>query len=258
MTPPQALRASGRIHQRTIKKPARYNDAAPSPKRRRRQQFRDELPPQPPVAESGHPGEETTLPVDISPTSPEFTTERTSYGLFRVYPSGLPSWTPDEQETMEGIRRDDTYRHAPMGPSIVVNDAGVNPFRNKSTFNFMHWLFTGSATKTVEEGERLIKEVILSKDFNVEHFRNFRLSREARRLDEVKNTVQTYFPTHEKWIQTSVTISLPAEKVKYKTESAAPTLTIPDLFYKKPINSSSSSREEESEGDNNDNKYAEL
>jgi len=65
-------------------------------------------------------------------------------------------------------------------------DASSHPFPNMTIYRLMNWLYTGSPEKTLEELDRLIHDVFLAPDFNVEDLREFCAEREAARWDEWK------------------------------------------------------------------------
>jgi hypothetical protein len=227
------LRASGRTYQRTIRKPNRFNDAAPSPKRRRRR-FQDEPLPPPPVILPEEPTEEETGPeVHVAP---KFTTQKTSYGIFRVYPAGRPTWTPNElhrtDTTIEDFEFAFTIPLKPTMPTKASAPKYFEPFKNASTFRMMNWYQSGSSSKTAAEVDRLVHEVILADDFKKEDLVGFRASKETEILNNNKKDANSHFTAKDGWKQGSVTISLPSDHARYKSEEDAPKFTIDGIFHK--------------------------
>ncbi|KAF8325954.1 hypothetical protein F5887DRAFT_1084934 [Amanita rubescens] len=85
--------------------------------------------------------------------------------------------------------------------------------------------------------DRLVKTVVLDKDFNPEHLQGFNATREAQRLDNIQDTelAKTMFRGNDGWNQASVEISVPFEGVKNKSESEAPKFKVDSLFYRRPL-----------------------
>lgn len=221
VSPPPILRASGKTYARNIRKPSRYNDAAPSPKHcnRRTVQYHDEPPPPPPVILP------PTYPESEAAALPsEYTSQKTSYGVFRVYPGGYPSWTPTEFSDGATDQALDLSSSTPY----------FAPFKSASTFRVLHWYETASATKSMAEVDRFIDEVWLADDVNKEDLRAFRTATEVKRLDNYLNTEHSFFERGG-WKKGIVAIPLPAEKVKYKCEAEAPKLSISGIYYKEPL-----------------------
>lgn len=94
----------------------------------------------------------------------------------------------------------------------------------------MNWFYNGSNTKSLADLDNLVHDVILADDFKKDDLIGFRATREVERLDKV-DTPRSRFSAEDGWNETSVKISLPAEKVKHATEANAPTFDIPGLFH---------------------------
>lgn len=209
------MRPSGRTYQRMIKKPARFHDAAPTPKRRSRRPYHDILPAPPPMPDDTIQATQASTPEHITPSN--------SYGVYRIYPDGIPSWTPEERDALEK-----TWAAASQHSSLS-NIPYFSPFANETTFLLMYWLYTGSSTKTIQELGRLVDEVLLSPNFNVHDLNNFQAGREARHLDA---GLHPHFTADDTWKEACISISLPCEKVKAKSEDQAPKMVISGVFHK--------------------------
>jgi hypothetical protein len=96
----------------------------------------------------------------------------------------------------------------------------------------MNWFYNGSNTKSLADLDNLVHDVILADDFKKDDLIGFHATREVERLDKV-DTPQSRFSAEDGWNETSVKISLPAEKVKHATEVDAPTFDIPGLFHRR-------------------------
>ena len=97
----------------------------------------------------------------------------------------------------------------------------------------MEWFYTESNSKTLTELDRLVKTVILDQDFNPKHLQGFNATCEALRLDDIWDTelADMMFRGDDGWNQASVTISVPFEGIKNKSESEAPKFKVDSLFY---------------------------
>ena len=220
------------------------------------QRYRDELPPQPPPivsAEQAGTSDGANLDdndIQLSenrPDLPAFTTDLNSYGVYRVYPHGRPSYTPDELHTLQQVSDSSTFVKdpsasesrtwwSPLGSSLVeLRENYFAPFLNASIFRLMSWFYGGSNLKSLGELDRLVNEVILANDFQQKDFVGFSASRESERLDKHEDGPGSRLPTQDGWIETSVKISLPADGVKHRSEADAPQFSVPGLFYQCPL-----------------------
>ena len=108
------------------------------------------------------------------------------------------------------------------------------PFPNPSIYLLMDWFYTESNSKMLAELDRLVKTVLLDKDFELEHLQAFNAARDAQRLDDIKEDAElakTMFRGKDGWNQTRVEISVLFEGVKNKSESEAPKFKVDSLFY---------------------------
>jgi len=220
------------------------------------QRYRDELPPQPPpIVSAEQVGTSDGANLDDNdiqlsenrPDLPAFTTDLNSYGVYRVYPHGRPSYTPDELHTLQQVSDSSTFVKdpsasesrtwwSPLGSSLVeLRENYFAPFLNASIFRLMSWFYGGSNLKSLGELDRLVNEVILANDFQQKDFVGFSASRESERLDKHEDGPGSRLPTQDGWIETSVKISLPADGVKHRSEADAPQFSVPGLFYRRPL-----------------------
>jgi hypothetical protein len=176
------------------------------------------------------------IPGDANPTV--FETEPDEFGLFRSYVS-RPTYIPDEELSLDTIcdsgglsvpKSDTRGWQSVFGP--LTNSAGnfFAPFLNATVFRLMNWFYGGSNMKSVAELDRLVKDVILAEDFNVADLKGFSAAKELKRLDEHSEGPE--FSAKDGWIEGSVKIPLPGEKVKHKSETDAPTFEVKGVFYR--------------------------
>jgi hypothetical protein len=199
--------------------------------------FRDTLPPQPPPiptadAETNEEPPDTPLDImDDTPDNPDFTTESNIYGVYRVFHGGPPTYTPDNVYHLDQVSDSPNFSRTGSAPAPLIR----NPFSNMSILRLMNWYHNASTSKNISDVDTLVKEVICAPDFNSDHFVNFRASREAERLDKFSDEPDSAFPSEDGWIQTSVNISVPCEKVPHKSESEAPVFEVEGLFHRRPL-----------------------
>jgi hypothetical protein len=131
------------------------------------------------------------------------------FGLLREYPY-RPSYDPDLVVHLEQLSDNPTLKGADDTP--LTNPASFAPpwpFNNMSIYLLMEWMTTGSNQKSVGEVDRLAKEVLSAKEFNVEDLRDFNAQRESKRLDSSDSSDQKSPLMGDGWLESSVTISIP-------------------------------------------------
>ena len=243
--PIPALRPSGRPN-RQIRLPAR---------------FLDNLPPAPPptiqldacddVDMDASDPEDSITPVIVDPP---FRTPPDSFGMFREYPSGRPSFTPDETYTLSDVSDSpnlaldpDSYSRSwfsPWGSSEESVEESVHsgfaPFENISRFRLMSWYYNSSGTKSLAELDSLVNGVILPEDFRQEHFFGFKATKELDLMDKYlkkqpEKLLSSPFSAKDGWIEASVFISVPCDGVKHALEADAPKFEVKGLYYRRPL-----------------------
>ncbi|KAI9057374.1 hypothetical protein FKP32DRAFT_1551893, partial [Trametes sanguinea] len=105
------------------------------------------------------------------------------------------------------------------------------PFANVTVFRIMHWLYSGSPTKSAYELNRLVRETFLAPEFRIEHLTDFDATRENERLDAFSSKPDA-FSTSDGWRQGSVSISLPKERVRHPREEDAPVLEVDKIYHR--------------------------
>ncbi|KAI9431388.1 hypothetical protein H4582DRAFT_2085063 [Lactarius indigo] len=213
------------LPRRRTRLPARYHDVLP--------------PPAPavihPIAAGslGHSDvhSATTLPPSVMYTSPA-----NSYGIHRVYKCGAPSYTPDNDFNLESVADNPNFTHvsqasssrtapslAPfdINPISVSSSSSVNPvssqrFENPSIFRLMLWYHNGSLTKSLNDLNVLVRNVIQAPDFHVQHFDNFDTTKAVKKLFEQGDTSETLL--NDGWYETAVPISLACDRVTHNSQ----------------------------------------
>lgn len=96
----------------------------------------------------------------------------------------------------------------------------------------MSWFGSGSNVKSISELDRLVKDVILADDFKKGDLDKFSATREAARLDSYQDKESPIFSPADGWIERSVQIPVPAERVKHTSEETAPVFEVPGLYHR--------------------------
>ncbi|KAF8814889.1 hypothetical protein BYT27DRAFT_7081760, partial [Phlegmacium glaucopus] len=186
-----------------------------------------------------------------------------NFGVYRKYALGPPTFTPDESFTLSSvsdsisIARDpaDSHSNASWWSSFglsslrAVETTSVEgpvehyyaPFLNPSAFLLMSWYYNGSSTKSYADVDKLIHNVIRHEDFKASDFgATFSTAREAKRMDDnhtskssakSDNSDPLPFKPEDGWINGSVSIPVPCDGVKFKSEEDAPRFVVDGIWF---------------------------
>ncbi len=117
-------------------------------------------------------------------------------GLFREY-IGRPSHDPDKFlsiDDLSDIRRansdSDGENDPPAGAGVLDIPPWFAPCPNASTFRILDWSGNGNTTKSIEEVQKLVDNVICAPDFDPADLLGVNLKRESVRLDEPTEPVE--------------------------------------------------------------------
>ena len=201
---PHPLTQAGRP-MRNYKQPARYIDINPEPL--------------PPLGEEPPPST-SILPRIVLIVRNRLRTATNSFNLLREYlyrPSFDPdSFVPPEDLLASHERMDDSPTSLPTPPLV---------HRNQSVELLMNWKHSGSSTKSDGEINRLVDEVLLDPNFNLEDLRGFRAARENRQTDLADENS----PFLDSFQTATVEIEVPSG-----SKDALPAkFSIPGLYYRK-------------------------
>jgi hypothetical protein len=184
---------------------------------------------------------------------PEFKTEPNSFGIYRVYKSGEPSFTPDDNfhvgnvsdgpNFIQGSSQARSAWTSPFGTGLMTldppgdsnNTAGYFPFKNMSIFRLMQWFYDSSLAKSLGTLNDLVHKVLLAPDFDTKDLAGFDAAKEARRLDDNENPTTPVNTIGDGWIETTVPISVPCDNVSHPSDADAPVFHVKGLMYRKPL-----------------------
>jgi hypothetical protein len=103
----------------------------------------------------------------------------------------------------------------------------------------MLWYHNSSLSKSLNNLNILVQNVIRAPDFQVKHFNNFDATRAVDRLleqgDNPSSTGASEMPLNDGWYKSSVPISLACNKVCHKSKDTTPTLGVTGLYHCKPL-----------------------
>jgi len=161
------------------------------------------------------------------------------FGVYREYACAIPSYTPDEFRSFSDLCNSPNFIHSKQSSSSIGSGSPITfyaPFRNVSTFRLLNWYNTKSSLKSFAELNRLVNDVLLAPDFDLNDLKKFSAAREVGRLDFHHDTSSSIFSEHDGWIETSVSIPVPIEKganMPKMSEATAPRFLTEGLYYRK-------------------------
>ena len=175
------------------------------------------------------------MPVDMpSPEPMIHETTPNQFGLYRRFET-WPSVDPENDVTIDDLidaptfinTTDRGYRKAEEANGLAPTSSNpFAPYLNATIYRLMNWFYqTGS--KTLNDLNSLVHDVVLAPDFNTDHLQNFSASSEIKRLDD-----NPMCPSSDGWHESSVKLRLPKTKEKYAHEDDAPEAEIPGILHR--------------------------
>ncbi|KAF9032624.1 hypothetical protein BJ165DRAFT_1535025 [Panaeolus papilionaceus] len=182
-----------------------------------------------------------------------FQTKPNEFGVYRVYPCGKPSHTPDPFFTLGSIADSPTLisetasinkpnappnqpasKQMSMQTSIALTPVIPEMFPNPSVAMLMEWFYGGnSALASKSQVDMLIKNVLQHPDFRKEDLNGFRMDIGLKMIDDYA-LASSSRSVKDKWINNaSVTLSVPCDGFQYKSEDLAPQLTVSGIQIRK-------------------------
>ncbi|KAJ7477562.1 hypothetical protein FB451DRAFT_1454392 [Mycena latifolia] len=197
--------------------------------------------PEPPVI-LPEPAAEPTVAANPAPVSIStwvwqgLRTSVNSFGLFRDYPL-VPTYNSDEAISIDDLSdtpaasRSNTATlpsvvtpfiptEAPPEAAAAPNEPSrpeTGPFRNFSVLGLMDWMWTGSATKSMDQMVGLV-DFLQSDQFKKEDIMDFNVKKETAAFDK---HLANPLAVRDGWKEVSVNISVPDGK-RHDSESDAP------------------------------------
>ena len=191
-----------------------------------------------------------------------FRTECDSYGIYREYSHGKPTITPDRHYNLSDIS-DSPYlsldssasqaSSSLLGLSLQKARQTVDalkpffaPFRNPTVYRLMDWFYNCTVTKSLQDLNKLVKNVLLASDFKQEDLMGFSAQKENELMDTHRESTGeilgssgsdsesdnlSSFKFDDTWIKGSVEIPLPCDGIK-QSEAQAPKFVV-EVYYRK-------------------------
>ncbi|KAK0193638.1 hypothetical protein F5146DRAFT_925179, partial [Armillaria mellea] len=100
------------------------------------------------------------------------------------------------------------------------------PFMIPTTCHLMHWFYS-TTTKTLNDLNHLVTDVLLAPNFSAEDLTDFNANHEAKQLDS--DSLPMF--TANGWVCDRITLQLPQSGVCHALEEAAPSLDIPNVWH---------------------------
>jgi hypothetical protein len=127
------------------------------------------------------------------------------FGLWREY-QHRPSYDPDSTVNADNLANLNTDTSDP-DPSLVEHDPDSEMVHKNPTIeSLINWQNTGSTSKSNNEINRLVRDVLCHPNFSVKDLEGFNAIRENQRLDNA----DTRSPHLRAFQETSVTIDVPS------------------------------------------------
>ncbi|KAF6760980.1 hypothetical protein DFP72DRAFT_804695 [Ephemerocybe angulata] len=162
-------------------------------------------------------------------TSVPFQTEENQFGVYRIYPFGRPSYTPDADS-----ESDSTSPSCDSEP-----EGGTGPYANQSIALFMEWYHNGkSIVCSKARADDLLKSVLQQPDFRKEDLEGFRVDMGEKALDDyerdkILRSEKSLFPVRDNWRPCSVDIRVPSDKHTFKKFDNVPQFTVEGIMARK-------------------------
>ena len=199
------------------------SETRPIWQRRLPARYRDILPQPAPSVVNDVEAQRTHIPRILLIVRDTIRTVTNAFGLWREY-QHRPSYDPDSAVDADELAN--AGESDVSSPSVTDHDPNLEPIHQNSTIeHLINWQNTGSASKSNNEVNRLVKDVLLHPDFSADDLKGFDATRKNQRLDkaDAKSSHLTAFQ------ETSVTIEVPSGD---KTKPAQP-IQIPGLYFRK-------------------------
>ncbi|KAG2116269.1 hypothetical protein DEU56DRAFT_761545 [Suillus clintonianus] len=117
-------------------------------------------------------------PSDHAPPTEQHRTDADTFDLFREYPHSFPTYDPEHSAYFNALCDSSTFQHvdgdadyerpwyAGFGQSLeAVHHNYFAPFLNATVFRLMTWFYNSSISKSLQDLNRLVNDVILAEDF---------------------------------------------------------------------------------------------
>ncbi|KAH6906888.1 hypothetical protein BKA70DRAFT_1030449, partial [Coprinopsis sp. MPI-PUGE-AT-0042] len=176
-----------------------------------------------------------------------------SFGVFRWYPGGKPSYIPDQFTTLDHTFDGPTFASSSVAPAQPIrapstpSEIPTNLFPNASTHIVMDWARGGlSSTLSTAKIDSLVRDVILNPDLKAKELEGFRADKEFRRMDTFTNGPSSWFPVQDPWKQGTVSIPMPCTGRKHSAEDTAPKFTVDGVQHRGLLPLITSALEEQS------------
>ena len=236
------------LQPQALSEPEYRPSGLPRRKTRLPKRYRDLLPAAPPVVEqlveAEHPRTPTPSPV-VNPIT-KFATDSNSYGVYRVYNDSLPTYNPDIDFSLTKVADGPSFAQPSSSEHDIAfspfttaetSATAENPFANDSVFGLMSWHYNSSNTKSLQDLNTLVHDVLLADDFKTKDLVGFDAAKEFTKLYDIKTSTASISGSSLKdgWFQESISIRLPCDHVKHRSEHDAPVYEVDGLLYRKPL-----------------------
>ncbi|KAF7293837.1 hypothetical protein HMN09_01179600 [Mycena chlorophos] len=199
--------------------------------------------PDPPAPLPDAPEDEEPEPELLPEPEWNIRTDTNAFGLYREYPS-LPTHNPDSDVVLSDLSdipapqqpnrpaAGETRLSPLVAPVEALAEAAQSDaygiFGNYTVWGFMNWMWTGSATKSIGEGLKLL-EYLKNPLFKLADLMDFDLKAQTQRFDQFLRGETS--EVKDGWQTGSVTIDVPDHR-RRKDDEPLLQYSIPDLHFR--------------------------
>ncbi|KXN84188.1 hypothetical protein AN958_12892 [Leucoagaricus sp. SymC.cos] len=183
------------------------------------------------------------LPPIVTTTAPN------NFGLFRQY-TQFPQVDPEDACTLDdycnspNLATNPDPQPWPWWAGMVSVAARAKefyePFLNATVYCLMSW-FYGASGKSLDDLDKLVHDILLSPDYDLEHLKNFSAKQEGHRMDAATGMAKDSKSTTDflggtsGWKEGSVKLKVPVKGQAYRDEDQAPIYTVGGIYYRSII-----------------------
>ncbi|KAG2012298.1 hypothetical protein CC2G_012329 [Coprinopsis cinerea AmutBmut pab1-1] len=164
-----------------------------------------------------------------------FQTKPDHFGVYRVYPHGLPSYTPDHlYGVLNAVDSPALESFQPASHEKIRYPTEI--FGNESLDRFMGWFQASrSVLLSKAQADSLIKDVIQAPCFDKDHFTGVTMDKLFKKLDDLVVNPLSYFPVQDKWVLSDVSLRVPVPGAGSDSIEDAPSFTLKNVCHRRLI-----------------------
>ncbi|TFK17135.1 hypothetical protein FA15DRAFT_650555 [Coprinopsis marcescibilis] len=154
------------------------------------------------------------------------------FGIYRIYPFGRPTYSPDHLETIDMVTDSPTLRSfQPKSHEKITRPTTLFP--NSSVETLMVWYHSmNTAAFSRDVLESLVTHVLRNPTFSSHDFDTVSMHSVFSALDNVDSDPMSYFAVQDHWISGSIKIPVPVPRHGSRTLDDVPEFTIDKVYHR--------------------------